>query len=176
MAIEWVIMATGIILLILLLGLMFIPVNERDKGVPRPKYRVVADPGSVPTRAHPTDAGLDLRAAETVKLNPGERRLIGTGVKGAIPTGHVGLITPRSGLAHKYGITVLNAPGTVDAPYRGEVKVNLINLGNRSHVISEGDRVAQMVILPIETMPIVVASSLDTTDRGERGHGSTGVK
>lgn len=173
MSTEWVFVITAIILVAILLALMFVPQKERDTP-PRPKWRVIAEPGHMPTRAHPTDAGMDLRAKANVLLVPGQRHLVGTGVKGAIPDGYVGFITPRSGLAHKHGVTVANSPGTVDAPYRGEIKVNLINLGEKAHVIRKGDRIAQIVIQPVSLMPAVEVQELGTTTRGAGGHGSTG--
>ena len=108
---------------------------------------VCPDRRLIPTRAHDADAGLDLRCAEHfVPLAPGGRHLFDTGVKVAIPAGYVGLIHPRSGWAHKYGITVNNAPGTVDAGYTGTIKVNLINHGEETIFVDYGDRIAQLLI------------------------------
>lgn len=172
---EWVITIVGILLVIILLALMYVPNPEREHDQPRPKYRVLAQPGNLPTRAHTDDAGLDLRATANVLLSPGQRHLVGTGVEGAIPTGHLGLMCSRSGLAHKHGIAVLNAPGIIDANYRGELKANLINLGDTAHVIRKGDRIAQLLIITDPALPVVQAKELDPTSRGTKGHGSTGT-
>ena len=137
---------------------------------------VCPDMALVPTRAHATDAGLDLRCAHRfgVVLSPGDRSLVDTGIKVAIPAGYVGLVHPRSGWAHKYGITVNNAPGTIDAGYTGNVRVNLINHGQDVVSIGYGDRIAQLLIQRVELPELEVVDSLDTTARGEAGHGSTG--
>lgn len=129
----------------------------------------------VPAYAHPGDAGADLVAAADVELAPGGRALVPTGVAIALPDGYVGLVHPRSGLAARLGVTVLNAPGTVDAGYRGEILVNLIN-HDRANVakISRGDRIAQLVVQRVERAHFAVADSLAGTDRGSGGHGSTG--
>lgn len=140
-------------------------------------YRFTHPGAEPPHRAHPTDAGADLHAhiAIPVVLKLGERALIPTGVALAIPPGYVGLIHPRSGLAAKHGITVLNAPGTVDADYRGEIKVCLINHGNDTHTIMPGDRIAQLVVQKVELPEFVEVEHLDTTQRGTSGFGSTGT-
>lgn len=129
-----------------------------------------------PHRAHPSDAGADLYAdvAIPVALNPGERALIPTGITVAIPPGYVGLIHPRSGLATKHGVTVLNTPGTIDADYRGEIKVCLINHGQEPHTVSPGDRIAQLLVQAVELPDFVETEHLDTTERGASGFGSTG--
>ena len=129
---------------------------------------------TAPTRAHSTDAGLDLYSSRGCPINPGERRLVSTGVHVAIPPGYVGMICPRSGLAHKHGLTVLNAPGIIDAGYTGEIKVNLHNTDSRPQHVDAGDRIAQLVITPIPDAHLVQVDRLDTTERGENGHGSTG--
>lgn len=129
----------------------------------------------LPTRAHENDAGLDLYAAEQVGIPVLGRNLVGTGIAVAIPPGHVGYITPRSGLAHSNGITVLNAPGTIDADYTGEIRVNLINHGQAPYVITPGQRIAQLVIHPIITPPVEEVTELPDTARGTNGHGSSGV-
>ena len=129
----------------------------------------------LPTRAHENDAGLDLYAAEQVGIPVLGRNLVSTGIAVAIPPGHVGYITPRSGLAHSNGITVLNAPGTVDSGYTGEIRVNLINHGQAPHVITVGQRIAQLVIHPIITPTVVEVTELPDTERGNNGHGSSGV-
>lgn len=126
--------------------------------------------------AHAGDAGADLRAAEAFELKPFERALVPTGVAIALPAGYVALVHPRSGLAVKQGVTVLNAPGTVDAGYRGEIKVPLINLDPEHTVRFEvGDRIAQLVIQRYVEARFVPATTLPGSDRAERGFGSTGV-
>ena len=122
-------------------------------------------------------AGLDLRAAisEDIILNPGARIAIPSGLMMAIPKGYEGQIRPRSGLAHKHGITVANAPGTIDADYRGEVMILLIHLGDAPFTIQRGDRIAQLVIAPINQMQIEITHELDDTTRGAGGFGSTGM-
>ena len=138
---------------------------------------VCPDPQLMPTRAHPHDAGLDLRCAERfgVELDAGERMLVDTGVAVNIPPGYVGLVHPRSGWAHKYGITVNNSPGTVDAGYTGNVRVNLINHGQDVVSIGYGDRIAQLLVQRVELPELEVVDSLDTAARGAGGFGSTGV-
>ena len=128
----------------------------------------------LPTRAHENDAGLDLYAAEQVGIPVLGRNLVSTGIAVAIPPGHVGYITPRSGLAHSHGITVLNSPGTIDAGYTGEIRVNLINHGQAPYVITPGQRIAQLVIHPIATPEIEEVDELPHTERGTNGHGSSG--
>lgn len=131
--------------------------------------------GVPPVYAHPGDAGADLLAAEAVTLAPGERRLVGTGVRVALPAGTVGLVTPRSGLAARAGLSIVNAPGVVDSGYRGEIKVAVINLDPRTPIeIHEGDRIAQLVVVPFLTADFVPVDSLDATTRGSGGYGSTG--
>tara|TARA_R110002126_G_scaffold1684_1_gene9996 strand:- start:1128 stop:1574 length:447 start_codon:yes stop_codon:yes gene_type:complete len=123
-------------------------------------------------------AGMDIRAAleDSITLKPGERMLIPTGLQMAIPEGYEAQIRPRSGLAIRNGITMLNSPGTIDADYRGEVKVITINHGHEDFTINHGDRIAQMVIAPVTQFPIQQVEDLDKTERGEGGFGSTGVK
>jgi dUTP pyrophosphatase len=134
-----------------------------DAGLPLPAY------------AHPGDAGLDLRAREAVTLQPGERTVMPTGVAVAVPPGCVGLVHPRSGLAARAGLTIVNAPGTIDAGYRGEVKVVLVNLDPREPVcLARGDRIAQLVVQQVETVTVVEVSELPPAARGEQGFGSTG--
>ena len=132
----------------------------------------------LPTYATEQSAGMDLTAAvdEAFTLEPGQRSLIPTGLSIALPVGFEAQIRPRSGLALKNGITVLNTPGTVDADYRGEIKVILANLGTESFTIERGMRIAQMVIAKHETVSWSVVEELETTDRGDGGFGSTGVK
>lgn len=129
----------------------------------------------LPRRAHRGDAGADLYSTVDVSIAPGERVLVGTGIALALPLGTVGLIHPRSGLAAKHGLSIVNAPGTVDADYRGEIKVCLINLDPRESInISRGDRIAQLVVQRVELVDFEEVDSLDETVRGEGGHGSTG--
>ena len=140
----------------------------------------IARAGSVevPAPRYQTEgaAGMDLHAAlaEPVTLAPGERTLVPTGWAVAIPPGFEGQVRPRSGLALRHGVTVLNAPGTVDADYRGELKVLLINHGQAPFVVARGDRIAQLVICPIAHAELYLVSSLDSTGRGAGGYGSTG--
>lgn len=133
----------------------------------------------LPQRAHPTDAGIDLCSAETLTLDPGERALVGTGLAVALPVGTVGLVHPRSGLAWKKGLSIVNAPGTVDADYRGEIKVCLINLDPREPVeITRGDRIAQLLVQQVSLCAVEEVTDLadlGETVRGTGGHGSTGV-
>ena len=132
----------------------------------------------LPAYATPQSAGMDLRAniEEPVVLHPMERKLIGTGLYIALPEGYEAQIRPRSGLALKHGITVLNSPGTVDADYRGEVMVLLINLSDKDFVVNDGERIAQMVIAKHEQGDFIEVEVLDETERGEGGYGHTGVK
>ena len=144
-------------------GSVTVQLRQLDPGLPLPAY------------AHQGDAGADLVAAEDVELAPGERALVRTGVAIALPDGYVGLVHPRSGLANRVGVTVLNAPGTVDAGYRGEILVNLVNHDRViSAKISRGDRIAQLVIQCVERADFLVVEELPDTARGAGGHGSTG--
>lgn len=137
---------------------------------------VMLDPElPVPSYAHPGDAGADLSARTAVVLEPGERALVPTGVAIALPPGHVGLVHPRSGLAIRSGVTVLNAPGTIDAGYRGEIAVVLLNTDPRNAVhIARGDRIAQLVVQRVETAHFDTVASLEDAERGDDGFGSTG--
>ena len=129
-----------------------------------------------PHRAHPHDAGIDLRSTADVILQPGERQLVGTGIAIALPEGTVGLVHPRSGLALKQGLSVVNAPGTIDAGYRGEIKVCLINLDPQTPIsINRGDRIAQLLVQHVWLGELREVDSLDDTARGAGGYGSTGV-
>lgn len=132
----------------------------------------------LPAYATPQSAGMDLRANldAPVTLHPMERRLIPTGLHIALPEGYEAQVRPRSGLALKHGLTVLNAPGTIDADYRGEVGVVLINLSDQDFVVNDGERIAQLVIARYEQGELVTVSELDATERGEGGYGHTGVK
>ena len=145
----------------------FAPVPVRvvrlDGGLPLPSY------------AHPGDAGADLMSTVEVTLQPGERALVPTGVALALPDGLVGLVHPRSGLAARHGLSIVNAPGTIDAGYRGEIKVLLINLDPTEAVtLHRGDRVAQLVVQRFERVEFIEADTLDETTRGMGGYGSTG--
>lgn len=132
----------------------------------------------LPAYATPQSAGMDLRANldEPVTLRPLERRLIPTGLHIALPEGYEAQVRPRSGLALKHGLTVLNSPGTIDADYRGEIGVVLINLSQQDFVVNDGERIAQMVIARHEQGDFDVVEELDATERGEGGYGHTGVK
>lgn len=132
----------------------------------------------LPQYATAQSAGMDLRADidEPVTLRPLERRLIGTGLHIALPAGYEAQVRPRSGLALKHGLTVLNTPGTIDADYRGEIGVVLINLSDREFVVNPGERIAQMVVARYEQADLEQAELLDETERGEGGYGHTGVK
>ncbi|NLT29889.1 MAG: dUTP diphosphatase [Propionibacterium sp.] len=139
------------------------------------RWRRLTPTAVLPGYAMPGDAGADLSADEDVVLQPGERALIGTGIAIALPHGTVGLVHPRSGLAARHGITIVNAPGTVDAGYRGEIKVCLLNTDPRHEFrVRRGDRIAQLVVQPVLRADFVEVTELDTTERGSGGHGSTG--
>ncbi|CAN5613858.1 hypothetical protein BH23ACT6_BH23ACT6_15090 [soil metagenome] len=143
-------------------------------SVPVLLHLLEADTG-LPSRAHPGDAGLDLHASTGHTLQPGRRATVGTGVALALPAGYAAYVLPRSGLAAKHGITVLNAPGTVDAGYRGEVKVTLLNTDPEvSFTISPGDRIAQMVVQPVHEVAFHQVDRLPGSARGVGGHGSSG--
>jgi len=140
-----------------------VPVQQFDPALPLPAY----------AREH--DAGLDLHAAETVTLTPGARALVPSGIALAIPTGFAGLVLPRSGLALRHGITVLNTPGLVDAGYRGEIKVLLINLGQEPVTLQRGERIAQLVVQRVEHVTLTPVVTLPASSRGAGGFGSTGA-
>ena len=129
----------------------------------------------LPAYAREGDAGLDLLAAETTTLRPGARAQVRTGVAVAIPEGHAGFVLPRSGRAAREGLSIVNSPGLIDSGYRGEIKVNAINLDPATAIeIRRGDRIAQLVILKVERADLEVVEELPASDRGEGGHGSTG--
>jgi len=134
------------------------------------------DDAIVPERAYDGDAGLDLAACDRVELGPGERAVIGTGLAVAIPDGHAGFVQPRSGLADRHGISIVNSPGLIDSGYRGELKVILLNT-DRSHpfVVEPGMRIAQLVVLAVPELELVETDELPATERGVRGHGSSGT-
>ncbi|RKR74035.1 dUTP diphosphatase [Frondihabitans australicus] len=130
---------------------------------------------SAPSYAHPGDAGADLRSAESLTLGAGARALVATGVSIALPEGYAAFVVPRSGLAAKHGITVLNSPGTVDAGYRGEIKVTLLNTDPEAdYAIEAGDRIAQLIVMPVVRANFVEVDTLPESVRGEGGFGSTG--
>lgn len=138
-------------------------IRRLDPGVPMPAY------------AHPGDAGADLSAAEDVNLGPGERALVCTGLAIALPAGYAAFVHPRSGLAAKHGVTIVNAPGTVDAGYRGEIKVTLLNTDRENPVsFRRGDRIAQLVIQRVERAVFYEVDELPGSARGDGGFGSTG--
>lgn len=128
-----------------------------------------------PAYSHPGDAGADLSAAEALTLAPGERATIGTGVSIALPRGFVGFVVPRSGLADRHGVTIVNSPGTVDAGYRGEIRVTILNT-DRSvpYSVSVGDRIAQLIVMPVSRASFIPVGSLPGSHRGDAGFGSTG--
>jgi dUTP pyrophosphatase len=128
----------------------------------------------LPARAREHDAGLDLFAAEAVTVEPGGRALVATGIALAIPQGYAGFVLPRSGLALRQGVTLLNTPGLIDAGYRGEVKVLLVNHDRAAAAIARGDRIAQLVIQRVEPAELVEVDELPASDRGAGGFGSTG--
>lgn len=142
------------------------------------RVRIEADPDYMPHYASAGAAGADLRARleGPVVLQPGERVMIGTGVRLEIPLGYEGQVRPRSGLAVRQGITVLNSPGTIDSDYRGEVRVPLINLGSEPVTIEPRMRIAQLVITPVPTIVFVPETEISRTDRGDGGFGSTGLR
>jgi len=130
-----------------------------------------------PTYAHPGDAGADLVSADSLRLAPGQRALVGTGVSIALPDGYVAFVVPRSGLATKHGITIVNSPGTVDAGYRGEIKVTLLNTdASEPYDIAVGDRIAQLIVMPVSRANFIPVETLPESVRGEGGFGSTGYQ
>jgi dUTP pyrophosphatase len=138
-------------------------IRRLDDGLPLPGY------------AHPGDAGADLVAAEDVELAPGERAMVATGIAIALPDGYAAFVHPRSGLAARLGVGIVNAPGTVDAGYRGEIKVCLVNTDRETAVrFSRGDRIAQLVVQPVSSAVFLPVSELPRSDRGIGGYGSTG--
>jgi len=132
------------------------------------------DDAIVPTRAYDGDAGLDLSACERVELGPGERALVGTGLAVAIPEGHAGLVQPRSGLASRHGITIVNTPGLVDSGYRGELRIILLNTdASEPFVVEPGMRIAQLVVVAVPELEPVEVDELPASERGVRGFGSS---
>lgn len=141
-----------------------VPVKKLDESLDTPAY------------AYSGDAGMDLRSAENTVLKPFERKLVSCGIALAIPQGYAGFVLPRSGLAAKHGISIVNAPGLIDSNYRGEIKAILVNLDpNDTFEIAHGDRIAQLVIMEVPTVELVESADLDDTKRGSGGFGSSGV-
>jgi dUTP pyrophosphatase len=139
-----------------------------------PIQRLRAD-AVLPERAYAGDAGLDLSACDRFELGPGQRAVVGTGLAVAIPEGYAGFVQPRSGLADRHGVSIVNAPGLIDSGYRGELKVILLNTDTtHSFVVEPGMRVAQLVVLEVPELDLVEADELPATERGVRGHGSSG--
>lgn len=137
---------------------------------------VLINAQNVPSYSHPGDAGADLSSSEALTLAPGERATVGTGVSIALPAGFVAFVVPRSGLAAKHGITVVNSPGTVDAGYRGEIKVTLLNTdSSQPFEIAVGDRIAQIIVMPVTQARFIPVEKLPESERGESGFGSTGL-
>ena len=143
---------------------IIVPVKRLDTTLDMPEY------------AYEGDAGLDLRAAEDVALAPFERSMVPCGVAIALPRGYAGFVLPRSGLAAKHGISIVNAPGLIDSDYRGEIKAILVNLdAHETFEVKRGDRIAQLVIMPVPAVSLQEADELDETTRGAGGFGSSGV-
>ena len=133
--------------------------------------------GTLPVYSHPGDAGADLVAAEAVELGPGERATVGTGVSIALPDGYAAFVVPRSGLAARHGVTIVNSPGTVDAGYRGEIRVTLLNTDlHEPYSIAVGDRIAQLIVAPVSRARFIQVESLPGSHRGDAGFGSTGYR
>jgi dUTP pyrophosphatase len=139
-----------------------LPVRRLDEGA------------TLPTRAHEGDGGLDLYSAEATEIAPGARASVGTGIALETPAGHAALVLPRSGLAARHGISLVNAPGLIDAGYRGEVRVLLLNTGDAPFAVAPGDRIAQLLLVPFAQAEPVEVSELAASQRGEGGFGSSG--
>ena len=143
-------------------------------GAVRLAVRRLRPEAILPSRAYAGDAGLDLSACERVELGPGERSLVGTGLAVAIPEGYAGYVQPRSGLATKHGISMVNTPGLIDAGYRGEILVNLLNTDrSEPFLVEPGMRIAQLVVLPVPPLELVEVDELPESERGARGFGSS---
>jgi dUTP pyrophosphatase len=139
------------------------------------RFTRLSDTARPPARAHDGDAGYDLHAAEAATIGPGERASVGTGIAVAIPEGQAGLVLPRSGLAARHGISVVNAPGLIDSGYRGELRVLLLNTDtDEPFTVQPGDRIAQLLLVAVETHDLLEVEELDETVRGAGGFGSTG--
>jgi dUTP pyrophosphatase len=140
------------------------------------RFQKLSPEATVPTQSHPGDAGYDLYACKEAVLTPGGRTRVHTGIAVAIPEGYAGLVIPRSGLANKHGITLVNSPGLIDCGYRGELQVLLLNLDHeRSYEVSVGDRIGQLVITKVELPTWTQVDELEPTSRGEAGFGSSGL-
>jgi len=139
------------------------------------RFKRLVPEAVLPAYAHPSDAGMDLRSVEDLTIAPGARRLVHTGLVVMLPPLYEAQVRPRSGLALKHGVTVLNAPGTIDAGYRGEIGVILANFGDEPFAVKKGDKIAQMVIASLTQPEVAETDCVDETDRGEGGFGSTGV-
>ena len=139
------------------------------------RFRKVHPDAVLPSYAHPSDAGMDVRSVEDLTIAPGKRALVHTGLVMLLPPKYEAQVRPRSGLALKRGVTVLNTPGTIDSGYRGEVGVILANFGEDDFQVKKGDKIAQIVIAPVTQPEIVETTEVDETDRGSGGFGSTGV-
>jgi dUTP pyrophosphatase len=148
-----------------------------ELGVTRLRVQRLCADAVLPTRAQSGDAGLDLTACETVTIDAGERATIGTGIAVAIPDDHAGLVVPRSGLAMRHGLSIVNAPGVIDTGYRGEVRVILLNT-DREHpfTVEPGMRIAQLLVVPARAVEVVEVNELAETSRGESGFGSSGLR
>lgn len=141
-----------------------VPVKILDEGLPRPSY------------AKPGDAGLDLRSTEDIVIEPGQRALIGTGIALAIPQGYAGFVQPRSGLAIKQGMTLVNTPGLIDSGYRGEIRIIALNTDKENAIaIKRGDRIAQLVIQEVPAVELVEVEELSSSERADTGFGSSGL-
>lgn len=139
------------------------------------RFTRLSENATLPTRAHASDAGLDLYAAEAARISPGDRASIGTGLAVAVPEGLAGLVLPRSGLALKHGVTLVNSPGLIDPGYRGEVRILLHNTDrNSAFEVVAGDRIAQLILVPIALASPLESDTLDATARGAGGFGSSG--
>ncbi|MBF4629671.1 dUTP diphosphatase [Clavibacter michiganensis subsp. phaseoli] len=144
--------------------------------MPDPVDVLIAGDAPIPAYAHPGDAGADLVSAESLRLEPGQRATVGTGVSIALPDGYAAFVLPRSGLAARHGITIVNAPGTVDAGYRGEIRVTLLNTDTEAaYDVAVGDRIAQVVVMPVSRVRFVPVEKLPGSHRGTGGFGSTGT-
>ena len=139
------------------------------------RFQKLNPQATIPTQVHPGDAGMDLVSIEAAEIVPGGRRLVHTGLAVEIPVGFEGQVRPRSGLALKNGVTVLNAPGTIDAGYRGEIGVVLANFGEDTFKVEPGMRIAQLVIAAVASVTVEVSDTLSSSERGAGGYGSTGV-
>lgn len=138
-------------------------------------FKRIHPDATMPAYAHASDAGMDLRSVEDVEIAPGKRALVHTGLVVLLPPMHEAQVRPRSGLALKHGVTVLNTPGTIDSGYRGEIGVILANFGECPFRVAKGDKIAQLVVAPVLQPSVVEVDEIDETDRGAGGFGSTGV-